>query len=132
KYEILYISIPLFIIVFLYAAQFTVAGMGEDFSKNLGMNYKLIVNIGLFLTAAMTAIVAVSVGMLSFLGLNVPNIVSILRGDDLTGTLTVTAVTAAIFVMICDILGRVIIAPYEISVGLMIATIGSALFLFLI
>lgn len=132
KYEILYISIPLFIVVFLYAAQFTVAGMGEDFSTNLGMNYKLIVNIGLFLTAAMTAIVVVSVGMLPFLGLIVPNIVSIFRGDHLKGTLTITAVTGAIFVMICDILGRVIIAPYEISVGLMIATIGSAIFLILI
>lgn len=132
KYEILYISIPLFIIVFLYASKFTVAGMGEDFSKNLGMNYKLVVNIGLFLTAAMTAIVVVSVGMLPFLGLIVPNIVSIFRGDHLKGTLTITAIVGAIFVMICDILGRVLIAPYEISVGLMIATIGSGIFLYLI
>lgn len=132
KYEILYISIPLFIVIFLYASQFTVAGMGEDFSKNLGMNYKLIVNIGLFLTAAMTAIVVVSVGMLPFLGLIVPNIVSIFRGDHLKGTLTITAIVGAIFVMICDILGRVVIAPYEVSVGLMIATIGSAIFLILI
>src|SRR5699024_334865 len=39
KYEILYISIQLFINVFLYAAPVTVACMGEDFSKDLGMNY---------------------------------------------------------------------------------------------
>lgn len=132
RYEILYISLPLFIIALIYANQFTVAGMGEDFSKNLGLNYRRVVNIGLFITAAITALVVVTVGMLPFLGLIVPNIVSIFKGDHLKHTVFLTAAVGAIFVMICDIAGRIIIHPYELSVGLMIATIGSAIFLILI
>jgi len=132
RYEVLYISIPLFIIAIIYAHQFTVAGMGEDFSKNLGLNYKRVVNIGLFITAAITAVVVVTVGMLPFLGLIVPNIVSIFKGDHLRSTILITAVLGAIFVMICDILGRIIIYPYEVSVGLVIAVIGSLIFLVLI
>ena len=132
RYEILYISIPLFILAIFYAHQFTVAGMGEDFSKNLGLNYRRVVNIGLFITAAITAIVVVTVGMLPFLGLIVPNIVSIFRGDHLRSTIFLTATLGGIFVMICDIIGRVIIYPYEVSVGLVIAVFGSAIFLFMI
>lgn len=132
KYEILYISIPLFILAMLYANQFTVAGMGEDFSKNLGLNYQKVLYIGLFITAVITALVVVSVGMLPFLGLIVPNVVSVFRGDHLRSTILLTAVLGAVFVMICDVIGRVVIYPYEISVGLTIAIIGGFVFLFLI
>src|SRR5699024_9537478 len=132
KYEILYISIPLFILALLYANQFTVAGMGEDFSKNLGLNYQKVLYIGLFITAVITALVVVSVGMLPFLGLIVPNVVSVFRGDHLRSTIFLTAVLGAVFVMICDVIGRVVIYPYEISVGLTIAIIGGFVFLFLI
>ena len=132
KYEILYISIPLFILALLYANQFTVAGMGEDFSKNLGLNHQKVLYIGLFITAVITALVVVSVGMLPFLGLIVPNVVSVFRGDHLRSTIFLTAVLGAVFVMICDVIGRVVIYPYEISVGLTIAIIGGFVFLFLI
>ncbi|WP_411843487.1 ABC transporter permease [Salinicoccus sp. HZC-1] len=132
KYEILYISIPLFIVALFYAHQFTVAGMGEDFSKNLGLDYQKVLYIGLFITAVITALVVVSVGMLPFLGLIVPNIVSVFKGDHLRSTIFLTAVLGAIFVMICDVIGRVVIYPYEISVGLTIAIIGGFVFLFLI
>jgi len=132
RYEILYISIPLLIVAILFANQFTVAGMGEDFSKNLGMNYTRVLYTGLFITAAITALVVVTVGMLPFLGLIIPNIVSMFRGDHLQKTIYSTAVLGAIFVMICDILGRILIYPYEISVGLMIAIFGSSIFLWMI
>lgn len=62
----------------------------------------------------------------------VPNIVSIFRGDHLKNTILITALVGAIFVMICDIIGRIIIYPYEVSVGLVIATVGSGIFLILI
>src|SRR5690606_32821587 len=46
RYELLYISIPVLLLAYLYANRFTLAGMGEDFSKNLGLSYKRIVNLG--------------------------------------------------------------------------------------
>ncbi|PIC76917.1 iron ABC transporter permease [Sporosarcina sp. P19] len=132
RYELLYISIPVLIITYLYANRFTVAGMGEDFSKNLGLAYKSIVNIGLVLVALITTTVVLTVGLIPFLGLIIPNIVSIFKGDHLQKTLPHTALLGAIFLLICDILGRVIIFPYEISISLMVGVIGSAIFLFLL
>lgn len=132
RYELLYISIPVLIITYLYANRFTVAGMGEDFSKNLGLAYKRIVNIGLILVALVTTTVILTVGMIPFLGLIIPNIVSIFQGDHLKKTLPHTALLGAIFLLICDILGRVLIYPYEISISLMVGVIGSGIFLYLL
>lgn len=132
SYELLYISVPVFIIAYLYANRFTVAGMGEDFSKNLGLKYRSIVNIGLVLVALITATVVLTVGVIPFLGLIIPNIVSIFKGDHLQKTLPHTAMLGAIFLLMCDILGRVLIYPYEISISLMVGVIGSFIFLFLL
>lgn len=132
NYEILYIGIPLVIIAFLFANRFTVAGMGRDFSANLGMNYNRIMNAGLFIVAMITATVVVTIGSIPFLGLIIPNIVSIMKGDNLKNSLPHTALFGAIFLLACDILGRVIIYPYEVPIGLMVGIIGSAIFLYLL
>ncbi|MGM0950675.1 MAG: petrobactin ABC transporter permease YclN [Bacillota bacterium] len=132
RYELLYLSIPLVIIAYLYADKFTVAGMGESFSVNLGLKYKRVVNIGLMIVSLITSLVILTVGMLPFLGLIIPNIVSIYRGDNLKNSLPHTALLGAVFVLFCDILGRIMIFPYEISIGLMVGIIGSGIFLFML
>ncbi|CAH8718727.1 ABC transporter permease [Paenibacillus thiaminolyticus] len=132
RYELLYISIPLLVIAYLYANKFTVAGMGEDFSKNLGLNYKRVVNIGLILVALVTCTVVLTVGTIPFLGLIIPNIVSIYRGDNLKNSLSHTALLGAVFVLFCDILGRIIIFPYELSISLTVGVIGSAIFVYML
>jgi len=132
RYELLYISIPVVIIAYLYANKFTIAGMGEDFATNLGLRYKSVVNIGLTITALVSSVVILTVGMIPFLGLIIPNIVSLYRGDNLKNSLLHTAVLGAVFVLVCDILGRIIIYPYEISIGVMVGVIGSAIFLYLL
>lgn len=132
QYELLYISIPAIVIAFLYANRFTIAGMGEDFSTNLGLKYKQVVNIGLAIVALVTAVIVLTVGMLPFLGLIIPNIVTIYRGDNLKSSLPITAMAGAIFILVCDILGRTIIYPYEIPIGLTVGVIGSGIFLYLL
>lgn len=113
RYELLYLSIPLVIIAYVYADKFTLAGMGESFSVNLGLKYKRVVNIGLIIVSLITSLVILTVGMLPFLGLIIPNIVSIYRGDNLKSSLPHTVLLGAVFVLFCDILGRIIIFPYE-------------------
>ncbi|USG66178.1 ABC transporter permease [Brevibacillus ruminantium] len=132
RYELLYISIPLLFIAYLYANKFTIAGMGEDFSKNLGLNYKQILYIGLILVALVTSAVVLTVGTIPFLGLIIPNIVSIYRGDNLRSSLPHTALLGAVFVLFCDILGRVVIYPYELSISLTVGVIGSGIFAYLL
>lgn len=132
RFELMYISIPLMVVAFLFANKFTIAGMGEDFSKNLGLNYRRVVNIGLTIVALVTASVVLTVGMIPFLGLIIPNIVSIYQGDHLRNSLAHTAVLGAVFVLFCDIIGRVIIYPFEIPISLTVGVIGSGIFIFLL
>ncbi|MDM1544338.1 ABC transporter permease [Ignatzschineria indica] len=132
RYELIYISIPLMIIAYLYAHQFSIAGLGEDFSKNLGLKYQQVVNIGLAIVAMTTASVILTVGMIPFLGLIVPNIISLYKGDNIRTTLPYTALLGAIIVLACDILGRIIIYPYEIPISVTIGILGSLLFIWLL
>ncbi|WP_191560086.1 ABC transporter permease [Metabacillus idriensis] len=132
QYELIYISIPLVIVAYFYANRFTVAGMGEEFSVNLGLNYKYVVNIGLVIVALVTTVVILTAGVIPFLGLIIPNIVSIYLGDNLKKSLSHTALLGAVFILFCDILGRIIIYPYEISIGLTVGVIGSIIFIYLL
>ncbi|MNI81657.1 Iron-uptake system permease protein FeuB [compost metagenome] len=132
NYELIYISVPLLLLAYLFANRFTVAGMGEDFAVNLGLNYKAVVNIGLVIVALVSTVVLLTAGMIPFLGLVVPNIVSLYIGDHLKKSLAHTALLGAVFLLLCDILGRIVIYPYEVSISLTVGVIGSGLFIYLL
>ena len=132
NYEMLYLSIPVVIIGFLYANQFTIVGMGEDFAANLGLNYKAVMNIGLGIVAMITAVTLITVGNIPFLGLIIPNLVTLYMGDHLKNALYHTALIGPIFLLVCDILGRLIIYPFEVSIGMMVGVIGGVIFLVMI
>ncbi len=106
--------------------------MGEDFAKNLGLSYKFVVNLGLVLVALISTTVVLTVGIIPFLGLIIPNIISLFKGDNLAKTLPHTALLGMSFLLFCDILGRVLIFPYEIPISMTVGVIGSAIFLFML
>lgn len=128
RYEIVYLVAPLVIIAFIFANHFNIVGMGRDFSKNLGVSYNTMLLGGLSIAAAITASVVVVVGSISYIGLIVPNIVTMFKGDKIRGTLVDTALFGAIFVLLCDMVGRVVIAPYEVPIELIIGVLGSVIF----
>lgn len=132
SYEMLYITIPCIIIAYIYANKFTIAGMGEDFATNLGLNYNKVVNLGLMIVAIVTVCVVITAGSIPFIGLIVPNIVSMYKGDNLKDSIWHTGLFGAIFVLVCDIFSRTVIYPYEIPIGLTVGAIGSIIFLFMI
>lgn len=132
RYELLYLGIPFLIIAYLYANKLTIAGMGESFSKSLGINYRMVVLIGMIIVAVITSTVVVTVGSISFIGIIIPNIVSMFMGDNLRNALPITALFGALFLLICDMIGRVIIFPYEISISLIVSVVGSIMFLLLL
>jgi iron complex transport system permease protein len=129
RYEIVFLVVPLVIVAFLFANHFNIAGMGEDFSRNLGVSYNLVLFSGLSIAALITASVVVTVGSIPYLGLVVPNIVSMFKGDRMRGTLWDTALFGAAFVLTCDIIGRLVIFPYEIPVNLTAGIAGSVIFI---
>lgn len=128
RYELVYLVVPLIIIAFIFANHFNIVGMGKDFSKNLGVHYNLVLFMGLSIAAMITASVVVIVGSISYIGLIVPNIVAMFKGDKIRGTLIDTALFGALFVLVCDVLGRIIIFPYELPIELIVGILGSILF----
>lgn len=132
NYELVYLVAPLLVIAFIYANHFNIVGMGQDFSKNLGVNYQLMLILGLSISAVITASVIVIVGQISYIGLIVPNIVTIFKGDKIRGTLIDTALFGALFVLLCDMVARSVIKPYEIPMELVVGIIGSIIFIMML
>ncbi len=132
RYEIVWLVVPLVILAFLFANHFNIVGMGKDFSKNLGVHYNFVLIMGLTIAAMITASVVVVVGSISYIGLIVPNVVAMFKGDKIRGTLVDTALFGAIFVLVCDMIGRVVIMPYELPIELIIGILGSIIFIALL
>lgn len=128
RYELVYMVAPLVIAAFVFANHFNIVGMGKDFSKNLGVHYNLILFLGLTIAAVITASIVVVVGSISYIGLIVPNVIAMFKGDKIRGTLIDTALFGAVFVLACDMLGRIIIAPYELPIELIVGILGSLIF----
>ncbi len=128
NYEILYLTIPAIIVSFIYASKFTIVGMGDEFSINLGLNPKLITFIGLVLVSIISASVVVTVGEIGFVGLIIPNVIFLLKGDNLKKSILDTMFLGGAFLMGADIIARLVIFPYEISVGVVVSIIGCILF----
>ncbi len=132
RYELLYLGIPLLILSYVYADKFTIAGFGESFANSLGLDYHQVRFIGLTIVAMLTAVVVLTVGEIAFIGLVIPNIVALLKGDNVRKNLPYTVLIGASFVLACDIIGRIVLYPYEISVSLIIGVFGSCIFLFIL
>ena len=128
-YELVFLVVPLIVVAFAFANHFNIVGLGKDLSKNLGVHYNLVLFGGLTICAMITASVVVTVGSISYIGLIVPNIVSMFKGDNLRGTLADTALFGALFVLVCDIIGRVVIFPYELPIETIVGVVGSAVFI---
>ncbi|QUM81511.1 iron chelate uptake ABC transporter family permease subunit [Moritella sp. 5] len=132
NYELLYIALPISIISYWYATRLSAVGMGKDFATNIGLNYKQVLFIGILLVSVMSASVVMIVGQLPFLGLIVPNLVAQFYGDNLRKNIPLTAIIGAILILLCDVIGRVIIFPYEIPISMIISMLGGVVFIFFI
>jgi iron complex transport system permease protein len=132
RYELLWLGALLAFAAWVAADRFTVAGMGQQFTTNLGLNYKRLTFYGLLIVSAISAVVVVTAGSIPFLGLIVPNVVSILFGDNMRRSVPWVALLGGLFVLACDIIGRLVVYPYEIPIGTVVGIIGGALFLFLL
>lgn len=132
NYELIYIVIVCMILAFIFAQKFSIAQLGKDVSTNLGVNSNIVVVIGLILVSVISSVVVVTVGQIAFIGLIIPNLVSIFRGDNLKKTLIDVMLFGAVFLLGCDILSRLIIYPYEISVGIIVSILGGIIFLLIL
>lgn len=132
RYEYLWLIIIVTGLIFIYADKLTLAGLGEDVATSLGVNYNKIIILGTGLISIAVGIVTAVIGNLPFLGLIVPNIVSMYRGDNLRGNLPWVCVLGMGVITLCDIISRTIIMPFEVPVSLILGTVGSVVFIIIL
>ncbi|MFF2273696.1 ABC transporter permease [Agromyces sp. NPDC058136] len=132
RYEVLWVVAIVTFLIFLVADRLTVAGLGKDVATTVGVRYEAVLVLGTSLVAVATGVTTVVVGFLPFLGLVVPNIVSMIRGDDLRGNLPWVCVGGVALVTVCDLIGRTIRMPFEIPVSMVLGIVGSVVFIALL
>lgn len=132
QYEIVWLILPVVTLTFLLAHRLTVMGMGEDMARSLGLGWGGMVVLSLLMVSATVSVTVISVGAIPFVGLVVPNLVTLWKGDNLARTLPLVGLGGAMLLLVCDMIGRLVIWPYEVPIGLMVGGIGGLIFLGLI
>jgi len=117
---------------FFLAKPLNVLGLGDDIARSLGLNVTSVRLILLVVSSILSGCVVSYAGLLSFVGLIVPHICRRLFGNDARYLLPCSALLGACFVLICDIMGRVLFAPFELPAGILMSFIGGPFFLYLL
>ena len=132
RYEYLWLIIGVTVCIFFLASRLTLVGLGEDIATSLGVNYNRLMLVATGLIALSVGVVATVIGNLPFLGLIVPNVVSMFRGDDLRSNLPWVCVIGMGAILVSDLISRTIIKPFELPVSLILGTVGAVVFILIL
>lgn len=132
NYELIYLCIPVLIILYSLGFKIMIAGLGEELANSLGISYRQLQLVVCALIALACCAVLMMVGSIPFIGIVIPNIVSIIYGDYLKHTLIFNALLGSMFLLFCDVLSRIIIYPYEIPVSVTAGILGGAIFIYIL
>lgn len=127
--------LPALALAWLLAGQTDLLGLGEVSARSLGMNVKLTRFVLIILSCVLAGCAVSFSGLLSFVGLLAPHIVRKIFGEARTShriLLPAAALLGAGFVTLCDLLSRILFAPYELPVGILLSFIGGPFFLVLL
>ena len=109
-----------------------VLALGEETAKSLGLPVKRMRTVFLVLAALLAGAAVSFAGLLGFVGLIVPHAMRKLTGSDSEYLLPACALGGAGFVALCDTVSRVVFAPYELPVGILMSVIGGPMFLMML
>lgn len=132
RYELLYIAAVLTGVSWILADRFTLVGLGETTAQGVGLRPEVVLMQGVIVSSLLTASTLVTVGALPFLGLVAPYVVSLRMGDNLRKNLPWIVLIGVCLTLVCDIIGRLVIYPFEIPIGATLGIVGAAVFLFLL
>lgn len=132
RYEYLWLTLISTTLIYLFANQLTLVALGKSIATNLGLNYNRYLIIATTLVSLTVGVVSAVIGYLPFIGLIVPNIISMQKGDHAKQNLPSVALLGMIVILACDIIAHWIIMPFEVPVSLVLGSLGSMFFLFLL
>lgn len=120
------------IVSFLFARSINVLCLGDETARSLGLHVASVRLLLLILSSILSGCAVSYAGLLSFVGLIIPHICRRLFGNDARYLLPCSALLGASFVLVCDILGRILFAPFELPAGILLSFIGGPFFLYLL
>lgn len=129
RYEMLYLAAAAALVAWIAADRFTVAGLGDDAARGLGLDTRGVRTLGVGIIAVVTGVMVVVTGAIPFLGLIAPNVVSRLIGDNMRRAVPLVALLGAALVLLSDIIGRVVRFPFELPISVVMGVIGGVVFL---
>lgn len=132
RYEMLWVAAAAALIAWIAADRFTVAGLGEDTARGLGLHTRGIMGLGVAIIGVVTGVMVVITGAIPFLGLIAPNIVSRLVGDNMRRSVPIVALLGASLVLLCDIVGRLVRFPFELPISMVMGVLGGIVFLWML
>lgn len=116
----------------LMGNELDVLALGDDTAKSLGLPVKRMRTLFLVLAALLAGAAVSFAGLLGFIGLIVPHGIRKFTGSDNRALLPLCALLGGSFVALCDVVSRVLFAPYELPVGILMSVIGGPVFLILL
>lgn len=126
------IVIVCFLLVERKAWDLNTLSAGDDVAKNLGINVSRLRISGLLIVSFAASACLAFTGIIGFVGLMAPHICRMLIGNDYRYLIPASALLGALILLVSDTIGRVILAPVEIPVGVIMYILGGLFFLFLI
>ena len=121
-----------FIIMMYFSWDLNVMTAGEESAISLGVNYKKIRMIAFVLSTILTAVAVSFTGVIGFVGLIAPHVTRMIVGSDYRYMIPVSSLVGALLLLLSDTVGRNIIAPTQLPVGIITSVIGVPFFLYLI
>lgn len=131
KYITIYSVIGLFVAFFLYK-YLDVLALGDKNTRSLGYNPNVLRIIISAVAVLLAAISTAYVGIIGFIGLVVPHISRMLVGSEHKKLLPFSALLGSSMLLMADTVGRTIISPYEVPVGIITTVFGGPFFLYLL
>ncbi|SMD10073.1 FecCD family ABC transporter permease [Sporomusa malonica] len=136
RWEHVYLAVgPVIIgilILFLLARHLNILILGDQEARSVGMPVAFFRLFLLFISAVTTATAVCVSGTIGFVGLIVPHIMRLLLGPEHRTLLPACALAGGLFLVGCDTIGRQLIPPTEVRVGIMTALLGAPYFLYLL
>ena len=121
-----------FALSLFYALPLNILALGDDIAASLGLQVSFTRFVLLILSSVMAGCVVSYAGLLSFIGLVAPHICRRLFGNDARLLLPCSALLGSSFVILCDLVGRLVAAPFELPAGIIMSFIGGPFFLYLL
>ncbi len=127
---VLFTSLAGLLFSYFFANQLNALRLGESRAKHLGINTSVSIRVLFLITSLLTGISVSVAGVIGFVGLIIPHLLRMMVGSDFRPLLISSFLGGAVFIVLCDVVARTIIAPNELPIGVITGLIGGVVFIF--